>query len=139
MGQQIAVVASPNDEQALLAFLRESGPIQLCVRGAGTAAELWPDEFPPFHHTRTQYFSWNQAFAWTPKVAQQTPDGGGVIEDMATAPVVEFSRTFMDFFRRFSETSRSLRPARQVNAGVRWLMREEKGRKRGRRKKGDIP
>jgi hypothetical protein len=99
MGQQIAVVASPTDEQALLAFLRESGPIQLCVRGADTAAELWPDEFPPFYHTRTQYFIWNQAFAWTPKVAHQTPDGGGVIEDMATAPVVEFCRTFMDSFR----------------------------------------
>jgi hypothetical protein len=99
MGQQIAIFASPADERALLTFLREAGPIQLCVRGADTAAELWPDDFPPFHHTRTQYFIWNRAFAWTPRLVQRTPAGGGLIEDMATAPVVEFCRTFMHSFQ----------------------------------------
>jgi hypothetical protein len=99
MGRQIAVVASPADEQSLLSYLRQSGPIQLCVRGAAAAAELWPDALPPFHHTRVQYFIWNRTFRWTPKVVRQTPEGGGLIENIWAGPVIEFDRTFMDKFR----------------------------------------
>ena len=32
MGRQIALIASPADEQLFLSFLRSRGPVQLCVR-----------------------------------------------------------------------------------------------------------
>jgi hypothetical protein len=100
MGRQIALVASSADEQLLLAFLREAGPIQLCVRAAVTAAELWLDDFPPFDPTepRYQYFIWNQAFRWTPRLVQQTPTGGGRIENLDVGPVIEFGRTAIHVF-----------------------------------------
>src|SRR5262245_21723015 len=98
MGRQIAVVASPADERSFLSFLRGLGSIQLCVEGAETAAELWPDEFPPYHHTRAQFFDRNQEFRWTPKVVQPTPEGGGLIENLEKGPVIEFDRTAMHMF-----------------------------------------
>lgn len=95
MGRQIALIASPADEQALLAYLRECGPIQLCVRAAKTAADLWLDDFPPFDPLgpRCQYFIWNQAFDWSPKLIQQTAEGGGLIDEIWAGPVIEFTRT----------------------------------------------
>lgn len=95
MGRQIALVASPADEQALLAYLRASGPIQLFVRAAAKAADLWLDDFPPLDPTRPryQYFIWNKAFEWSPQLVQQTAEGGGMIDDIWAGPVIEFVRT----------------------------------------------
>lgn len=98
MARQIAVVASPADERSLLVFLREVGPVRLCVRAATTIAELFPDEFPPYHHTRELYYLWNQAFHWSPRVVQPTPGGGGMIENLEVGPVIEFRRSAMHMF-----------------------------------------
>lgn len=96
MGRQIGLFASPVDEETFLAFLRERGPMQLCVRAADSEAGLWLDQFPPYEPTRFQFFLWNQAFRWTPKLSGGA--GGCVIENLDAGPVVEYCRTWMDGF-----------------------------------------
>jgi hypothetical protein len=98
VGRQIAIVASPVDEQSLVDFLREAGPIQLCLQGAGTKAELFPKAIPPLDPPRSQLFIWNQQYRWTPKLLHPTPKGGGLIENIYEGPVIELGRVLLDNF-----------------------------------------
>jgi hypothetical protein len=106
MGQQIAIAATAVDEGSLLAFLRESADIQLFLPCAATVDELWVDRFAPYGPYHTQYFIWNKAYAWKPKLGRVNAGVKGhgnwpYVSDADHGPVIEFSRTNVD---RFLET-----------------------------------
>jgi len=94
VGRQIAVVATETDERALLAFVRSVAPIRILIRAAKTADELWVPDFAPFSPVHGMYYLWNAAFPWTPDL--QPGEGCVFVRDIATAPVIEFSRTDTD-------------------------------------------
>jgi hypothetical protein len=94
MGRQTAIVATEEDERALLTFLRSSDEIRILVHSAPTAEQLWVSEFAPFDRFHRQYYLWNCAFPWTPDIRDLRPARDLVVVwDTATAPLIEFSRT----------------------------------------------
>jgi hypothetical protein len=91
MGRQIAIIASEVDERMLLAYLRETAEVWLFARTAPSEAELWMDAFPPFNPIQSQFYIWNTAYAWRPRI---TKHGGWCSVDLpGHGPVIEFQRT----------------------------------------------
>ena len=103
MGKQTHVAASLSDEQLLLTFLRQSAGVKLIESQAATPSGLFVDDFAPtlLHHS--QYYIWNEAFAWQPELAQvdhpkAPPETRGryYFANIHTAPVIEFDRSDLD-------------------------------------------
>jgi hypothetical protein len=102
MGRQTGIVATEDDECSLLAFMRSVADIRILVRVARTSEGLWSDEFAPYDGFHTQYYIWNTAFAWEPDI--QPVEGHVIVQDAATAPIIEFKRTNVEWLFRPDNT-----------------------------------
>jgi len=105
MGRQVAVIASPVDEQSFLSWLRTTAPIQLFSGVASTKSGLRTETFAPFCDSSTQYFIWNEEYAWRPKILRGDPARNNGqpwcrIDLPDHGPVLEFDRTDMQAFLR---------------------------------------
>lgn len=102
MGRQTAIVATEEDERSLVAFMRADADIRILRRGAQTPEGLWFAELPPYDRFHTQFYLWNAAFAWEPVI--ESVQGGVVVRDIATAPVIELGRTNVEWLFRPDNT-----------------------------------
>jgi hypothetical protein len=61
---------------------------------------LWVERFAPSDPYPTQYFIWNKAYAWKPKVGRTQEKGRtwAYVEDPYHGPVIEFGRTNIEGF-----------------------------------------
>jgi len=99
MGRQTAVAMTDEDERAFLAFLRETGDIQLLESFAPTPEDLRVDAFvareEPGHW---QYHLWNPAFPCEFEYGQVTADPTGshqgwhYIARPSYLPLIEYGR-----------------------------------------------
>lgn len=98
MEQQIDFIATQVDEEAFLAFLRETTEIGIMEGFADSKEALWVQSFTPELEDHRHYDIWNKAFAWEPKYQQVTQsrkpclNGKWFVANRHTAPVVQFSR-----------------------------------------------
>ncbi len=96
MGKQTQIVATFEDEQACLCFVRESADIAILETHAATTEALWKQSFEQERHGHFEYFIWNKAFSWTPEYALTLPmpdtTRSYYVSNMSNAPVVQFSR-----------------------------------------------
>jgi hypothetical protein len=73
VGRQLAVFASPADEESLLAFLRSTAPIRLILPFAASAELLWVESLPPFEAPgAAKVLLWHTGYRWRPKVRGAT-------------------------------------------------------------------
>jgi hypothetical protein len=100
MGKQTHIVATLEDEEAFLRFVRETADIALFESFAPTADALWKQSFEAERSGHYKYCIWNRAFPWTPeygRVGPQADDpkciGWYYVSNTGDAPVVEFDRS----------------------------------------------
>lgn len=100
MGRQTAIVATDTDERMLLDFMRSTTEIQIFVFTAKTAKELWVPAFAPFNRSHRLYYIWNRTFPWKPLIEPTRNKKGVFVGNVATASVIEFARTDIDWLFR---------------------------------------
>lgn len=110
MGRQLQLATTQPDEVELLRFIRSRAPIRVFQSFARSVDELWIDDWETRQIPTTGYgfgFKiWPQTFAWSPAYAQTggpncRPEDAGqfYIADAHTAPVLEFTRSFLEKHR----------------------------------------
>jgi len=94
------LAATAVDEAQFLSFLQDSAEIALIDYFAPTIDDLWPSAFATSLSNHWSYSIWNTRFPWTPDYAQvgtdayhQTQVGWYYVANLATAPVIEFTRS----------------------------------------------
>lgn len=109
MGRQLQLATTDADEVELLRFIRSLGPIRVFQNSARSANELWVDDWETRKIARPKFYLaagfhiWPQNFSWSPEYAQTggpncRPEDAGqfYIANAHTAPVFDFSRSFLD-------------------------------------------
>jgi hypothetical protein len=102
MGRQIAVVATEQDEQEFLAFLRSTAETAIFESVAPNTDALWVDAFAEEKAGHWQYRIWNKAFPWVPaygQVREGSTRGWYYVSNWTDAPVIELDRCGLS--RRF--------------------------------------
>src|ERR1051325_9039420 len=100
MGRQTHIIATLEDEQAFLRFLRDTADIAVFEIFAPTIQKLWKNSFEEKKAGHFFYHIWNKAFPWTPDYQQldsRSHDpkriGWYYISNASAAPVIEFERS----------------------------------------------
>lgn len=146
MGRQIAIALTRLDETAFLAFLRSQADISLIEGYAPSPGELWVDSFSSEWTGHFMYRIWNRQFPWAPTYAQTESDpyhqgnlGWYYIDNLSTAPVIEFSRSDVAkakygrlYWSKFFSAPRGLDYdvdsfSRWYDSVVRWIKRNAAG------------
>ena len=103
MGRQLQLATTQRDEVELLRFIRSRAPIRVFQPVAPSRDELWVDDWETREIPSRLFRIWPQTFAWSPEYAQTggpncRPEDAGqfYIADDHTAPVLEFSRSFLE-------------------------------------------
>jgi hypothetical protein len=108
MGRQLQLATTGADEVELLRFVRSLAPIRVFRSVARSTAKLWIDDWetrqiPTGFH---MFYIWPQTFPWSPEYRQTggpqcRPEDAGqfYIANKHAAPVLEFSRSFLDEHR----------------------------------------
>ena len=103
MGRQLQLATTQPDEVQLLRFIRTLAPIRVFQPFAPSRKALWLDDWETREIPSQLFRIWPQTFAWSPEYAQTggpncRPEHAGqfYIADAHTAPVLEFSRSFLD-------------------------------------------
>lgn len=106
MGRQTALVATLEDEQKLLMYLRENFDVIFLESFAPTVEGLWKSAFEPEFRGHHTYSLWNRAFPWTPEYKQvgihaydPAAIGWYYVANSSFAPVIEFARSRWDPFQ----------------------------------------
>jgi len=99
MGRQLAVDISEAEEQAFLAFLRESADVQIIRTFASAPDALVIDRFDPRGPGNWTFYLWNKEFPWQPRLARTSDDlpeaerrGLYYFSNTNVAPLLEYSR-----------------------------------------------
>jgi hypothetical protein len=99
MGKQTAVAMTDKDEDLFLAFLHDTGDIQLFESHAPSPAQIRVTGFAPRQEGHWQYYIWNKAFAWNIEYGQVSEEapvverrGWYYVRNAATGPVIEYDR-----------------------------------------------
>jgi len=99
MGRQTPLVATPEDEQLFLAFLRETADISIFQRTGPSIESLNVHAFSSEWAQHGQYFIWNRGFPWDPEYrrvdhpkADPASKGNPYISNLGEAPVLEYDR-----------------------------------------------
>ena len=106
MGRQLQLATTDADELALLRFISGVTPIQVFQSFARSASELWLDDWETRKIPGALFRIWPQTFPWSPEYRQTggpgcRPEDAGqfYIANSGDAPVLEFSRSFLDEHR----------------------------------------
>src|SRR5687768_12605905 len=99
MGRQTPLVATLEDEHALLDFLRSTADIRIFESSAASVESLEVSGFATSLPHHFQYFIWNTAFGWVPEFgtvdsprAPAASRGRVYISNISAAPVIEYDR-----------------------------------------------
>ena len=103
MGRRTVIVATEQDEQSLLAFMRSVADVRILVANAKTADDLWSSNFAPYDRFHTKYYLWNTDFGWEPDI-QPLGKNRVYVRDVSTAPIIEFDRTDVESLFRPNNT-----------------------------------
>ena len=105
MGRQLQLATTQPDVIELLRFIRSRAPIRVFLPFARSRDELWVDDWETREIPSRLFRIWPQTFAWSPEYAQTggpncRPEDAGefYIADAHTAPVLEFSRSFLEHY-----------------------------------------
>lgn len=102
MGRQLQLATMQPDEVELLRFIDGLTPIRVFQTFAPSVDELW---IPNWEHRQvsTDLYVWPQKFAWKPEYGQTggpgcPPERAGrsFVSNASAAPVLEFSRSYLD-------------------------------------------
>jgi hypothetical protein len=103
MGRQLQLATTEADEVELLRFIRSRAPIRVFQSFAPSTAGLWIDDWETRKIPAAWFRIWPQTFPWSPEYGQTggrecRPESAGqfYIVNAHTAPVFEFSRSFLD-------------------------------------------
>lgn len=103
MGRQLQLATTDTDEVELLRFISSLAPIRVFQSSARSIAELWIDEWQTRKIPAALIRIWPQTFPWSPEYRQTggpdcRPEDAGqfYIANDHDAPVLEFSRSFLD-------------------------------------------
>lgn len=106
MGRQLQLATTDADEVEFLRFMRSLVPIRVFQDVARSTAELWIDDWETRKITAAGFQVWPQTFPWSPEYMQTggpgcRPESAGqfYIANKDSAPVFEFSRSFLDEHR----------------------------------------
>jgi hypothetical protein len=103
MGRQLQLATTQADEVELLRFICTLAPIRVFQSHTPTIDELWIEDWETRRIPNAGFDIWPQSFPWTPEYAQTggprcPPESAGLyyISNTNVAPVLEFSRSFLD-------------------------------------------
>lgn len=99
MGRQVAVELNEQQEACFLAFLRETGDVQLLRTFASTERALFVDQFGPREDGNWSFLIWNRTFDWRPVFGRTRDDLAEVerrglyfVANASVGPMLEYSR-----------------------------------------------
>ena len=99
MGRQLPVDLTDEEEVRFLAFLKESGDIQLLRSFARTERDLFVERFERREDGNWFYSIWNRSFPWQPVFGRTRDDlpeverrGLYYVANKGVGPVLEYSR-----------------------------------------------
>lgn len=103
MGRQLQLATTLADEVELLRAIHALIPIRVFQVFAPTIEELWIDDWESREIPSASYRIWPQAFPWSPTYDRTggpgcPPERAGrfYVANASTAPVLEFTRTFLE-------------------------------------------
>jgi|SRR6266481_2194178 len=106
MGRQLQLATTGADEVELLRFIRSLAPIRVFQSFARSTAELWIEDWETRKIPAALFRIWPQTFPWSPEYRQTGGPGCRAesagqfyIANAHAAPVLEFSRSFLDEHR----------------------------------------
>ena len=103
MGRQLQLATTQPDEVELLRFISSLAPIRVFQSFAPSIDKLWVADWETREIPTAGFRIWPQTFGWLPEYAQTggpkcPPESAGqfYVSNVYTAPVLEFSRSFLE-------------------------------------------